>query len=134
MSEIFYTAECLLPIPPPIQICSCGPNQDFTIIPRKQTVLVTINGMLSLPSTFYIPPEGDVRPYNYLFVLCCTDTGQIVNIFLFSGPYNLCLPAVCCPLCSCKWTLGISDLLRYKYWPTTNKCCSNLMCSLHLNR
>ncbi|KAK7149333.1 hypothetical protein R3I94_008847 [Phoxinus phoxinus] len=35
---------CMLPIPPPTQICSCGPNQDFKIIPGKQTVLVTING------------------------------------------------------------------------------------------
>ncbi|KAF3851329.1 hypothetical protein F7725_013101, partial [Dissostichus mawsoni] len=43
---------CLLPIPPPSQICFCGPSQDFTIIPGKQTVLVTINGLL--------PPEDDV--------------------------------------------------------------------------
>ncbi|KAI4826648.1 hypothetical protein KUCAC02_030085 [Chaenocephalus aceratus] len=34
---------CLLPIPPPSQICFCGPSQGFTIIPGKQTVLVTIN-------------------------------------------------------------------------------------------
>ncbi|XP_030275685.1 uncharacterized protein LOC115583222 [Sparus aurata] len=72
---------CLLPIPPPRQICSCGPNQDFIIIPGKQTVLVTIN-----------------------------------------GPYHLCLPAVCCPLCSCKWTPGIGDLLGYRYWPATTSC------------
>ncbi len=35
----------MLPFPPPMQICSCGPSQAFTVIPGKQTVLVTINGM-----------------------------------------------------------------------------------------
>ncbi|XP_051968411.1 uncharacterized protein LOC127633392 [Xyrauchen texanus] len=64
-----------------LQICSCGPNQDFKIIPGKQTVLVTIN-----------------------------------------GPYNLCLPCISCPLCSSKWTSGISDLLEYRYWPATSSC------------
>ncbi|XP_058478863.1 uncharacterized protein LOC131455320 [Solea solea] len=72
---------CLLPIPPPTQICSCGRDQDYTIMPGKQTVLVTIN-----------------------------------------GPYNLCLPAVCCPHCSCKWTPGISDLISSRYWPATASC------------
>ncbi|CAM4573646.1 unnamed protein product [Leuciscus chuanchicus] len=72
---------CMLPIPPPIQICSCGPNLDFKMIPGKQTVLVTIN-----------------------------------------GPYNLCLPCISCPLCSSKWTPGISDLLQYRYWPATTSC------------
>ncbi|XDV14187.1 hypothetical protein PO909_002366 [Leuciscus waleckii] len=68
-------------VPPPIQICSCGPNQDFRIIPGKQSVLVTIN-----------------------------------------GPHNLCLPCISCPLCSSKWTPGISDLLQYRYWPATTSC------------
>ncbi|XP_051800777.1 uncharacterized protein LOC110971783 isoform X2 [Acanthochromis polyacanthus] len=72
---------CLLPIPPPTQICSCGCNQDLAIIPGKQTVLVTIN-----------------------------------------GPYNLCLPIVRCPCCSFKWTPGISDLIRLRYWPATASC------------
>ncbi|KAK7173361.1 hypothetical protein R3I93_003245 [Phoxinus phoxinus] len=72
---------CMLPIPPPMQICSCGPNHDLKIIPGKQTVLVTIN-----------------------------------------GPYNLCLPCISCPLCSSKWTPGISDLLEYRYWPATTSC------------
>ncbi|XP_034057129.1 uncharacterized protein LOC117536392 isoform X3 [Gymnodraco acuticeps] len=72
---------CLLPIPPPSQICFCGPSQDFTIIPGKQTVLVTIN-----------------------------------------GPYNVCLPSVCCPTCSTKWSPSIGDLLGYKYWPATDSC------------
>lgn len=126
ISEMFFTAVCLLPISPPRQICSCGPNQDFIIIPGKQTVLVTINGITSF--YFYIPPEGDVRSsmiiayYYYPFVLCCTDTDQMVNIILFSGLYHLCLPAVCCPLCSCKWTPGIGDLLGYRYWPATTSC------------
>ncbi|KAF3854188.1 hypothetical protein F7725_022243 [Dissostichus mawsoni] len=71
---------CLLPIPPPSQICFF-PSQDFTIIPGKQTVLVTIN-----------------------------------------GPYNVCLPSVCCPICSTKWSLSIGDLLGYKYWPATSSC------------
>ncbi|XDV26102.1 hypothetical protein PO909_029890 [Leuciscus waleckii] len=68
-------------VPPPIQICSCGPNLDFKMIPGKQSVLVTIN-----------------------------------------GPYNLCLPCISCPLCSSKWTPGISDLLQYRYWPATTSC------------
>ncbi|XP_073717457.1 uncharacterized protein [Misgurnus anguillicaudatus] len=72
---------CMLPILPPLQICSCGPNQDLIITPGKQTVLVTIN-----------------------------------------GPYNLCLPSVCCPLCSTKWTPGIGDLLKFRYWPATTSC------------
>ncbi|KAF3838079.1 hypothetical protein F7725_009847 [Dissostichus mawsoni] len=59
---------CLLPIPPPSQICFCGPSQDFTIIPGKQTVLVTIN-----------------------------------------GPYNVCLPSVCCTICSTKWSPATSS-------------------------
>lgn len=44
---------CMLPIPPPMQICSCGPNQDFTVIPGKQTVLVTING--PVPALYMLP-------------------------------------------------------------------------------
>ncbi|XP_041853859.1 uncharacterized protein LOC121648024 [Melanotaenia boesemani] len=72
---------CMLPILPPTQICSCGPDQEYTISPGKQTVLVTIN-----------------------------------------GPYNLCLPAVYCPHCSCKWTPGISDLISSRYWPATASC------------
>ncbi|KAK0156220.1 hypothetical protein N1851_000502 [Merluccius polli] len=84
---------CVLPIPAPLQVCSCGTDQDFTIVPGKQTVLVTIN-----------------------------DTGQIVNIVLFSGPYNLCLPVVCCPVCEYKWTPGINDLLGCRYWPATTSC------------
>ncbi|XP_041840408.1 uncharacterized protein LOC121639312 [Melanotaenia boesemani] len=67
---------CLLPISVSTHICPCGPNQDFTVIPGKQTVLVTIN-----------------------------------------GPYNLCLPVICCPLCSARWTPGMRDLLEHKYWP-----------------
>ncbi|KAG8004387.1 hypothetical protein GBF38_022174, partial [Nibea albiflora] len=35
---------CVLPIPLPLQVCTCGTDQDFTIVPGKQTVLVTING------------------------------------------------------------------------------------------
>ncbi|XP_073318484.1 uncharacterized protein [Pagrus major] len=72
---------CILPIPPPLQVCSCGTDQDFTIVPGKQTVLVTIN-----------------------------------------GPYNLCLPVVCCPHCKYKWTPGINDLLGCRYWPATTSC------------
>ncbi|KAK0133033.1 hypothetical protein N1851_031611 [Merluccius polli] len=98
---------CVLPIPAPLQVCSCGTDQDFTIVPGKQTVLVTINGASSLPLTCSIPPN---------------DTGQIVNIVLFSGPYNLCLPVVCCPVCEYKWTPGINDLLGCKYWPATTSC------------
>ena len=64
----------------------------------------------------------EMRHYYYPFVLCCTDTGQIVNIVLFSGPYNLCLPVVCCPVCEYKWTPGISDLLGCRYWPATTSC------------
>lgn len=60
--------------------------------------------------------------YYYLFVLCCTDTGQIVNIILFSGPYNLCLPVLCCPVCEYKWTPGMKDLLACRYWPATTSC------------
>ncbi|XP_041867488.1 uncharacterized protein LOC121656518 [Melanotaenia boesemani] len=56
-------------------------DQEYTISPGKQTVLVTIN-----------------------------------------GPYNLCLPAVYCPHCSCKWTPGISDLISSRYWPATASC------------
>ena len=59
--DIFFTVVCLLPIPPPTQICSCGPNQDFSILPGKQTVLVTINGMVPFPFVIYIPSEGDVK-------------------------------------------------------------------------
>ncbi|TKS69391.1 S-antigen protein [Collichthys lucidus] len=72
---------CVLPIPLPLQVCTCGTDQDFTIVPGKQTVLVTIN-----------------------------------------GPYNLCLPVVCCPLCDYKWTPGINDLLGCRYWPATTSC------------
>ncbi|KAE8277874.1 hypothetical protein D5F01_LYC24086 [Larimichthys crocea] len=36
---------CVLPIPLPLQVCTCGTDQDFTIVPGKQTVLVTINEM-----------------------------------------------------------------------------------------
>ncbi|XP_027138177.1 uncharacterized protein LOC113746493 isoform X2 [Larimichthys crocea] len=72
---------CVLPIPLPLQVCTCGTDQDFTIVPGKQTVLVTIN-----------------------------------------GPYNLCLPVVCCPLCDYKWTPGINYLLGCRYWPATTSC------------
>jgi len=76
----------MLPIPLPMQICSCGPNQDFTVLPGKQTVLVTINGMFChflLP--FYIQPDevNHKSGLLYTFVLCCTNTGQIVNTCLF---------------------------------------------------
>lgn len=60
--------------------------------------------------------------YYYPFVLCCTDTGQIVNIILFSGPYNLCLPVTCCPVCNKKWTPGLKDLLGFRCWPATTSC------------
>ncbi|ROL52295.1 Chimeric ERCC6-PGBD3 protein [Anabarilius grahami] len=44
---------CMLPILPPLQICSCGPNPDLKIIPGKQTVLVTVNGHdVCGPATF----------------------------------------------------------------------------------
>ncbi|TKS91148.1 hypothetical protein D9C73_025282 [Collichthys lucidus] len=39
---------CVLPIPLPLQVCTCGTDQDFTIVPGKQTVLVTINGLYNL--------------------------------------------------------------------------------------
>ena len=60
--------------------------------------------------------------YYYAFVLCCTDTGQTVNIILFSGPHNLCLPVVCCSLCNYKWTPGLNELLGCRYWPATTSC------------
>ena len=41
---------------------------------------------------------------------------------MFSGPYNLCLPVVCCPLCDYKWTPGMNDLLGCRYWPATTSC------------
>ncbi|KAG8013701.1 hypothetical protein GBF38_022326 [Nibea albiflora] len=74
-------SACVLPIPLPLQVCTCGTDQDFTIVPGEQTVLVTIN-----------------------------------------GPYNLCLPVVCCPRCDYKWTPGINDLLGCRYWPATTSC------------
>lgn len=50
---------CLLPISVPTHICPCGPNQDFTVIPGKQTVLVTINGVLSLHAfVIFLKKEG----------------------------------------------------------------------------
>lgn len=95
--------------------------------PRKADCLGDYQRYVITSFYFYIPLEGDVRSNMimanyYPFVLCCTDTDQIVNIILFSGPYHLCLPAVCCPLCSCKWTPGIGDLLGYRYWPATTSC------------
>lgn len=71
LSEIVFTAVCMLPIPPPMQICSCGPNQDFTVIPGKQTVLVTINGMsCHFLLLFYIRPD-EVKRNNGLLLFFC---------------------------------------------------------------
>ncbi|KAI4814380.1 hypothetical protein KUCAC02_003576 [Chaenocephalus aceratus] len=81
---------CLLPIPPPSQICFCGPSQDFTIIPGKQTVLVTINGLL--------PPEDDVTGR------ICSDTfHRVFREFAFCNyrQEDLCLvEPFKCPACT----------------------------------
>ncbi|KAI9548860.1 hypothetical protein NQZ68_003394 [Dissostichus eleginoides] len=80
---------CLLPIPPPSQICFCGPSQDFTIIPGKQTVLVTINGLL--------PPEDDTGRI-------CSDTfHRVFREFAFCNyrQEDLCLvEPFKCPACT----------------------------------
>ncbi|KAL1263517.1 hypothetical protein QQF64_006256 [Cirrhinus molitorella] len=65
---------CMLPILPPMQICSCGPSKAFTVIPGMQTVLVTINGTynLRLPSiccpfcsTKWTPGIRDLLEYKF---------------------------------------------------------------------
>ncbi|KAI9517930.1 hypothetical protein NQZ68_001099 [Dissostichus eleginoides] len=80
---------CLLQIPPPSQICFCGPSQDFTIIPGKQTVLVTINGLL--------PPEDDTGRI-------CSDTfHRVFREFAFCNyrQEDLCLvEPFKCPACT----------------------------------
>ncbi|KAI9516387.1 hypothetical protein NQZ68_017590 [Dissostichus eleginoides] len=77
-------------VPPPSQICFCGPSQDFTIIPGKQTVLVTINGLL--------PPEDDVTGR------ICSDTfHRVFREFAFCNyrKEDLCLvEPFKCPACT----------------------------------
>ena len=63
----------------------------------------------------------NVMAHCYHFVLF-VQTCETVYVFLFSGPYNLCLPAVHCPRCSCTWTPGVSDLISCRYWPATASC------------
>jgi len=46
---------CVLPIPPAMQICSCSPNQDFTVLQKADCIGDYQQGVLSLPSTFLYP-------------------------------------------------------------------------------
>lgn len=78
ISDIFLTAVCVLPIPIPLQVCSCGTDQDFTIVPGKQTVSVTINGALLLPLTCSIPPNGELYYQAYLTIILLSCVVQIL--------------------------------------------------------
>ncbi len=48
----------MLPIPPPMQICPCGPSQAFTVIPGKADCLGDYQRyVLSLLLNFYNPGD-----------------------------------------------------------------------------
>ncbi|KAF3856925.1 hypothetical protein F7725_017648 [Dissostichus mawsoni] len=75
---------CLLPIPRPSQICFCGPSQDFTIIPGKQTVLVTINGLL--------PPEDDVVKQKYRITIILLSIQRLPAFCVLSNLFHQMVP------------------------------------------
>ncbi|KAG8001018.1 hypothetical protein GBF38_004801 [Nibea albiflora] len=63
---------CVLPIPLPLQVCTCGTDQDFTIVPGKQT----INGASSLPLTY--PPNGELYYQAYFTIIRLSCVVQIL--------------------------------------------------------
>ncbi|KAF3836196.1 hypothetical protein F7725_028754 [Dissostichus mawsoni] len=54
--------------------------------------------------------QAQIQDYYYTFVLRCIDTCQIAHLYFFSGPYNVCLPSMCCPICSTKWSPSIGRI------------------------
>ena len=82
---MFFTAVCLLLINNTNLLLRTKPRVHH--YPREADCLGDYQWYVIAFFYFYIPPEGDIRSsmimaYYYPFVLCCTDTDQIVNIFL----------------------------------------------------